>query len=593
MSEQLEEVINQVKYKIEKSKKTNEYTFYLENEQCKKYILSKYTPREDAVKLLDLKEVNKNTIFFLFGLGCGYILDEIRDKVGEEAKIFIIEPSESFLKEQIQVLDKENISKEKNTFIFTGTNFDILKRSLEQYIPIDEIMNLHIITLNNYLEFYRTYYNQVLNLIKEDKSNKQIRFNTLGVMKKHFVNNRVKNRYAIAEGCDITSHRKKYAGIPAVVVSGGPSLSKNIKYLKEFKGLIFTGGRTLGAILNEGVEPDFVCSLDPQPLTYNTFGDAVNNDFPLITLDKSAYSVVAANKGPKYFLGGDEDERSNLIGVKMPVVMSIGGSVATLCLSAAEYMGCSPIIFIGQDLAYTDMKLHANECSIEESNDFDLSKQEVDRGFVKIPGYTEEVWSDAVFISYLRWIEEFINIYSGSTYINATEGGAKIEGTLQMPFKEVVDKYKSIVKPVIEHKRSEEVVDVDWYLNESINNLKIIAEKSKKAERLADGLIKEYEVYHGIRIDKINNLNKKLDELDKGLLEINRGKDIATYMFNSAYLKINIGNQYKEPLEESKEEAAKRILKYSRAIYDELYRATKEVVEYIEDEIENQKQQVD
>lgn len=115
------------------------------------------------------------------------------------------------------------------------------------------------------------------------------------------------------------------------------------------------------------------------------------------------------------------------------VLVDTGELVATTGLDVAIKMGCNPIIFVGQDLAFTDNKTHSKDIfskDIIENNNL--------RDVEDIYGNTVKT-SKNLYI-YLRWIQNRIYKEEDIQFIDSTEGGAKIKGTKVMRLSEVIDK---------------------------------------------------------------------------------------------------------------------------------------------------------
>ena len=97
-----------------------------------------------------------------------------------------------------------------------------------------------------------------------------------------------------------------------------------------------------------------------------------------------------------------------------------GGSVATLVFSLVCHLGFDKIILVGQDLAFTGNKSHADgtfkeTMAVEDTKDF-----------LMVPGNVEKmVPTREDFDNYRKWFEEFIEYWKGIKdvqFINATEG---------------------------------------------------------------------------------------------------------------------------------------------------------------------------
>jgi len=110
-------------------------------------------------------------------------------------------------------------------------------------------------------------------------------------------------------------------------------------------------------------------------------------------------------------------------------VLVSGPSVANVAVDLADKMGCSPIIFVGLDFAFTD-KTHSKDAEHTSNSNAmgNLFKVEANRGGL--------VNTSMGFYVMKLWIEQ--RIKADNTYINATEGGAKIAGVNVMSLDEAL-----------------------------------------------------------------------------------------------------------------------------------------------------------
>ncbi|NLK98687.1 MAG: motility associated factor glycosyltransferase family protein [Epulopiscium sp.] len=228
----------------------------------------------------------------------------------------------------------------------------------------------------------------------------------------------------------------RYKGLPFIIVSAGPSLEKNIHLLSDLEGraFIFAVGRTLKTLLWENIEPDMFCIIDPQyEPTYSQISGYENLDIPMVFFESASADTISKYKGPKY-IASDKKEH-----VENPEhIMDLGGSVATAILDLSIRFGGNPIVFVGQDLAFTDGQSHAYGNTVNESTNRR-----------KVKGQNGE-WLDTTLglLSFKHWIENKIKDNPQIEFINATEGGAFIEGCKHMPLQNFIDQYIDYSKPV-------------------------------------------------------------------------------------------------------------------------------------------------
>jgi len=162
----------------------------------------------------------------------------------------------------------------------------------------------------------------------------------------------------------------KYRGVPAFIVGAGPSLGKNGHLVAEAtkKGIVFAVNSSARALERHGAEPQVLAcmeSLDVSNiLSQVSYIDRVARAFSLTAHP----SALRTGKGPLlHVFEGIVQLNAPLKELTGHNGLSVSGSVTTLVFSLAERLGCSPIVFVGQDLAYTDGKAYAQGTPYEAS----------------------------------------------------------------------------------------------------------------------------------------------------------------------------------------------------------------------------------
>lgn len=584
----MEKEIQQIQVKIEKAKKSDEYTLYIQDAESKKYVFSKYEPKKTALELVKGQIENKEIVWILYGFGLGYITNYLLELIGDEARIIIIEPNEKVLKEQILFMHDEALADRSNVHIFTGTDQVQLKYLLMDVLKPEDLNNIRLTIMPNYLTAYRKYSTEVIRTIKEVIFTLQVNVCTLSFYAKDNFHNICRNYKAYRDSYEIRQHKNKYKDIPAVIVSAGPSLTKNIDYIKDFKGMVFTGGRTVKPVLNQGVTPDFFVSIDAGLPAYTVIGMEKVENIPLVTVPIGQKKVVECHEGPKYFVNSySEGISDSLYGENLERI-DMGSSVANVCVSLAHYMGCNPIVMIGQDLAFTNNLSHAGNIKGAEN----VEKGMKNYHYIKVPGfYGEEVDTVENFLTMLRWMEEFIKFYPDRKYINATEGGVYIKGAEHKSFKEVVETTTGVEKPLIQHQAKIDLSEDTRDLNETVELIHKVLEEAKetiqKGIKLTKKLKREYEYYLATRTLKIADIVAKLEhEVDQKLLQKRPGSTILEELFYKAYYSININLDYKAPLMENEVQKGVRIAEKSIKLYEALDKAVEEGLQVINQEME-------
>ena len=239
------------------------------------------------------------------------------------------------------------------------------------------------------------------------------------------------------------SQKHKKAGSTVVIVATGPSLSKQLPLLKQHQDYltIFCIDASFPILVREGIVPDIVFSLERVDLTAQFYEktpkDVHKNVIFAIT------SIV--HKRLKDALNGDLVQMSMrpfgytaYFGFKEYGYIGVGLSAANMAYEMVVYSRFSRCIIIGQDLSFgKDGSSHAKnavygEREIKPLEDFQK---------VLLPAYGGDgvVESTPIWKMFLEFYETDI---AQTPYtievINATEGGARIEGTKEMSFKEAL-----------------------------------------------------------------------------------------------------------------------------------------------------------
>jgi hypothetical protein len=236
---------------------------------------------------------------------------------------------------------------------------------------------------------------------------------------------------------------KKFAGRPAVCVSAGPSLDKNFTLLKDIqdKCLIIAADAVLGKLLENGIKPHIVTSLERVIATYRLFFSGVVEKFryecrDILLVAQSLCVPWTSGRwpGPCCLVYKEEVVLDSWFagGILGGAGLTSGISVAHMNYSLAHYAGASSIAIIGQDLAF-------GEDGSSHSGSVAGGSKKERRGAIEIPGALGGmVKTTRTWISFLRFLETLV-FSSGIPTSDCTEGGALISGTVIEPFADFIE----------------------------------------------------------------------------------------------------------------------------------------------------------
>jgi hypothetical protein len=251
------------------------------------------------------------------------------------------------------------------------------------------------------------------------------------------IDNMLSNVKHIVSHAGINQLRDKFKGMPAVTVASGPSLEKNMHLLRDVhdRALIISCDASLLPLMKRDIRPHIVATLERTVGTAKLYEDVTDVDgiylafCPLVQPD-----LYESFHGKKIivFRPFSHFDWFHLDKGTLP----IGPAVSNMAFAIAEYLGCDPIIMIGQDLAFAeDGDTHVEDMRFGERDASYYSSVIEVEGNDGRPVKTSRMWE------VLKAAHEEDIRYHKGLCINATEGGAKIRGAHVMPFSEAIKKY--------------------------------------------------------------------------------------------------------------------------------------------------------
>ena len=475
---------------------------------------------DEDVPLKDDRIASIDTIF-LHGFGLGNALRKLKEKFPKTV-IVVFETNPCIIKKALSEKDFSEVLDEKVIpVILNKGNFEeeirVLISILERRIYWGEVVQF---TTPGYdrADFYDA--NSIKFLINKYLIPIFVNRNTILSRSEKIFSNMIENTPSIVKGGDTEYFNDAFKGKPAIVVASGPSLSKNIDFLTEVvdRAIVIAVDSVLSILYEKDIKPDFVCGVDYQEINQMKYT-------PILKEKRRSHITYVAADGvnsliPKLFKRSFFEYSSNgfvylyreFFEKRKKKRFSLN-AVTHLAIQLAYIMGCNPIVFVGQDWAFTGGVDHAKGVMLEGST--------LSNAFWVKGNYQDKVPTDQTLYSGLKIVEDIIRATKneGIEYINATEGGAYIEGTTVMNLREVSLKY---LKSDIEKRFLN--VEVKPRYSEFIGKTEHISKRLGEIVRMASKALSM-----GNRVLKKWMRNKNVDEIRKDVEEINRINDEITF----------------------------------------------------------------
>jgi hypothetical protein len=482
------------------------------------------------------------------GFGFGYLARWLLEHT--HYKVIVFEHSGVILEQAVVYEEVKQVLKDERVILIqedTGKVIDFLREN--------NIKELNFYIHRPYWTLFPSVYSSFEGILIAYLSKKNINQATLKRFQKVWLKNIVKNSSFYFSSPGINSIRHTFRNKPAVIVGAGPSLEKNIHILRDIQErvLIIATDTALSILYENGIKPDFVVSVDPQDkntlyLLYSQFKEA----WLVIDAAASFLSLIKYNPSKTIFFDTIFPLYESLKpfwGEKGSLLS--GGSVSTNAFDFARFLGCSPIVFVGQDLAYSRKHTHIRGNILEEFLRFKTNRFHTYESYnskmllfsdkIEVEGVNgEKVLTDRKFVTFLDWFKnEFA--YTQAEVINATEGGAFIQGAKHLSLEETA--------------------------REKLKEVKMDKNFSLEWERKSDAAYRQYLEAVSQEVERLLPYGKKALEASKKAKDIFKKKGNPSHLFSTMtdfdlelLSSIRLQNSTARFLELSMQESIEKIL---------------------------------
>ena len=342
---------------------------------------------------------------------------------------------------------------------------------------------------------------------------------------------------------ELLSKRKNLSDT-AIIVSTGPSLTKQLPLLKKYasKATLFCADSAYPILAKQGIKPDYVCMLERSEFTAEFF----NHDFG--EFDRDIVFVIKSVVHPNaiHYLNKKTDNFTlvstyasfiNYVKLDHFGYFNMGFSVAHMACYLSLHLKHKNIIFIGQDLAYAK---NGNSHPDDYQNSATYESQAYEPILTKAYGGKGEVKTHAMWLMFKQNLEqdvEKIQKYLDTKVYNCTEGGARIEGAIEKPFlwacenllAKDLDKPFEKLEPLSLNKQNEFLLKAYYKVYQSIKHCKDFSNQFFKSYKKTKNSFvslqnsQENEILVKKIIKNIDKIKTQIDDLyntQKDLMQI-------------------------------------------------------------------------
>ena len=419
------------------------------------HLHSRYKPAEEAARLIENIDFQRTFVFHIHGFGLGYLPKLVFDNASNDALVCVYEPDLAILKTAFFARDVSEMIASRRLILFCDLDKgDVFTR----LAPAAALLAAGSVSLQHApsVQLHAAFHEQMRTWIEEFNSYSATNITTLVTNGRRTAENIARNLgWYVATPC-ISRLKDRHRGEPAIIVSAGPSLRKNKHLLRDAQGkaVIIAVQTTLQPLLEMGIEPHYVTSLDYHDICTRFFEKLPPSlNTHLVAEPKASDRIFSMFPGPVSLLGNDFAEQLVRENRPSKAKLTSGATVAHLAFYLAEHLGCDPVIFIGQDLGFSDGLCYTPGTSYEDVWQPEQSRfctlemkqwEQIvrDRKILRrIPDCNgNPMYTEQRLFTYLQQFErDFAR--TDRTVINATEGGALIRGAANMTLADAIDQH--------------------------------------------------------------------------------------------------------------------------------------------------------
>lgn len=427
------------------------------------YLHSRYDPQREAADFCRSLDFEDAACIVLCGLGLGYLAFELLRRYGTETRLLIAEPELLTIKTALETVDLSGaISAGRIEFL---TRFDTaflherLRGDWANLMMGTQFVAPPVSREHN-ADFHSAFRQAVTDFAAYARMSLMTLVRNATITCRNVANNLP--AYVSTPSLDIL--RRRFVGHPAVLVAAGPSLVRNVDQLREIQNcaVIIAAQTTLRPLLDRGIRPHFVTSLDYSELSRQFF-ESVNvpDETVLVAEPKASWHVIDT------FLNGAADKQRRVILLDNAFAhrclgeplgrragLEAGATVMHLAFYLAEWLGCDPIIFVGQDLAFTGHCYYSPGVAIHRAWEAEHGRYGTvemkewerivrHRNILRKVGdmHGRAIYTDEQMFTYLQQFErDFAR--ANARVIDATEGGARKAGAVILPLSDAIAPYR-------------------------------------------------------------------------------------------------------------------------------------------------------
>ena len=410
--------------------------------------------REHDIRDLSPTPVGRSAYMFIFGVGLGYHLPHLAEKIDVDHFV-VLEAADEFLSLSMRCIDYAQLNEDLKARGAT-LHFVVSQESLPLNAGMLAVVDACGEIFLDGVYLYRHYpfwpldeaYNRFL---------VEIPFRLIGrgyyEDERKMIRNAAANLHKFDHYLLTGNFRRRY-DIPAFIIAAGPSLDESLDYIRQWQNhaIIFSAGTAIQPLLAAGITPDYHVELENTPHTFKMCEYILERNkeqFPdgKFSGVKMLGSVTVNPRVPalfdeNYFFYRDLVVSTTAFGQGVTVMNGVAPCIANTAVAVAARLGFETMYLFGSDCGWRDARHHHSKNTIYYTIDeYELSEK--DKEYATPGNFGGTIYSNLVLTWTREMLEQKIQIFK-LTAFNCSDG-AFIKGSIPklvetLDFPQIVDK---------------------------------------------------------------------------------------------------------------------------------------------------------
>lgn len=423
-------------------------------------LASAYDPRREGEQLAAGMDDQPADLLVALGFGMGFHIEAFRER--NPCPILILEPSAARLRAALAARPGLSLLGRKDVSL-VGSLEELREAVFKSYTSG---LSIRVFPHPSLFRLAPELVKEALRQVRRVKDTSDLLTRTQVLKLEPWTQITVGNTAHLMAYPSIQSLGGTLRGTTAVVCAAGPSLTKQLPLLRERREHLFVIaiGQCFSALREAGIEPDLVHVVEAQDVSHQLERAGGLQDVPLVLPPQAARTLFESEGRYKLIAYQQCNPIGRWIGGVLgddDCWLSSGGTVAQCAVFLAAFLGASPVLLLGQDLAFTEGKVYAQGTSYDyvgledagESFHFTGMKQKFAE-FGDTESYQKrkedliwvEGWGDKpvpTSLAYATFRESYSALakavaQQGIRVVNCTEGGARIPALEHKAFAEAL-----------------------------------------------------------------------------------------------------------------------------------------------------------